>query len=221
MLFDQLYADYGSLLDRPLTERRARLEEYLSRCNERPLVLSDAIVGQGIALFREARRESLEGIVAKRLDSRYIPGRRNTAWTKIKCSSRLLCAIIGFVPSGKTDFRNLVLAADDGGDLSYVGRVGTGFDMQLRDQINALLWARLRKRPLITCRLKARWIEPGAASRRGFVRYFDDSNERRRRAAPLPRKQPARRAARFSSGLAAPRSSDSRRPAESGRSPDV
>ena len=56
----------------------------------------------------------LEGVVAKRLTSRYQPGQRTGAWTKVKRSETVQCAIIGFLPAGQDDFRSLILAANEG-----------------------------------------------------------------------------------------------------------
>ena len=71
-------------------------------------------------------------MVAKRLDSRYLPGQRTDAWTKIKKSTTIYCAVIGFVPDGDHDFKSLIVATDVDGELSYVGRVGSGIDDKIR-----------------------------------------------------------------------------------------
>ena len=86
IVFDLLYENHVSMLKRPLRERRERLEELLRRWNHPRLVLSQGILGKGQALFAEACRQGLEGIMAKRASSHYHPGRRSSDWIKIKPS---------------------------------------------------------------------------------------------------------------------------------------
>jgi len=95
-IFDLLHLDGESLLDRPYTERRAALEA---------LGLGDvawrvpaAHRGDGARLAAVTREQGLEGIVAKRLDSRYEPGRRSGAWLKIKHTQRQELVIGGWLP---------------------------------------------------------------------------------------------------------------------------
>jgi len=90
------------------------------------VVLSQGIAGSGIELFRQTTAQNLEGVIAKRLNSRYLPGRRTDAWIKIKKGIELFCCIIGFEPSGTYDFRKLILAHEVNGELCGVGSVGTG-----------------------------------------------------------------------------------------------
>jgi len=103
MVFDLLYEQYEPWMNRPLRERRARLAELIKPVCNPYLQLSDGITGKGSAYFAEAVRRDLEGVVAKRLDSRYLPGQRNDAWLKIKRQAEVICAVIGFVPSGPCD----------------------------------------------------------------------------------------------------------------------
>jgi bifunctional non-homologous end joining protein LigD len=84
VVFDLLYEGYCSLLDRPLVERRERLRQLVEDLRRPQVVLSEGIVGPGRVLFEEVCRLGLEGVVAKRLSSRYRPGKRTTAWLKIK-----------------------------------------------------------------------------------------------------------------------------------------
>ncbi|HIE70709.1 MAG TPA: hypothetical protein EYP98_11305 [Planctomycetes bacterium] len=62
------------------------------------LMASDGVVGDGLALFEAAREQGVEGIVAKRLDSPYLPGHRTDAWTKIKPVKSILCLVLGYEP---------------------------------------------------------------------------------------------------------------------------
>jgi ATP-dependent DNA ligase len=84
VVFDLLYEAYRPLLAYSLTRRRQRLERLVERLAMPQVAVSAGIVGAGRALFQEVCRRGLEGMVAKRLSSRYQPGRRCEAWRKIK-----------------------------------------------------------------------------------------------------------------------------------------
>jgi bifunctional non-homologous end joining protein LigD len=135
MLFDLLYFNGHSTLDLPYSERRALLDELgLEGPNWRTPAYH---AGDGAALLEASRERGLEGIVAKRLDSRYEPGRRSGAWLKIKNVRRQEVVIGGWLPGQGARSRGLgaLLAgvyepgSGEGEEprLRYVGRVGTGF----------------------------------------------------------------------------------------------
>jgi DNA ligase D-like protein (predicted ligase) len=161
IVFDMLYYDYQSLMALTFQDRRQRLLKVVSDCGQNQLVLSDGVVGQGKAFFREATAKGLEGVVAKRLGSRYLPGKRTDAWIKTKRFEHIHCAIVGFLPAGADDFKSLILATITDGELRYAGKVGTGFPAALRKRLNQLLWSRLQPKPLVPCKIKGKWVEPG------------------------------------------------------------
>ena len=162
VVFDQLYDRFESVMDLSCGERRERLRMLVAATANPRLVMSEGVTGDGVAYFEKVTGEGLEGVVAKRLNSRYEPGKRTGAWVKIKKCQTLHCVVIGFVPEGKDDFGSLVVAAqDDGGELRCVGRVGSGFDRRLRQQINDYLWSHLRDKPVVPNREKGLWVEPG------------------------------------------------------------
>lgn len=161
IVFDVLYENYASLMTRPLHQRRERLKALVAACGDEHLILSQGVVADGTAFYEEAVKLGLEGVVAKRLDSQYLPGKRTLAWVKIKRFERIFCAIIGFIPDGDDDFRSLVIAAESEQGLRPVGKVGTGFDGRLRARLNKLLWPRVCERPIVACRLRAQWVTPG------------------------------------------------------------
>jgi len=167
--FDLLYLGHESIMNQPFSERRKLLEVLVKGVNDPQLLLSEGVTGQGKAFFAEACRLNLEGIMAKRSSSRYQPGQRTDAWIKIKKHSELYCSIIGFVPTGKDDFRSLIIAAEHEGKLRCVGKVGTGFTVPLRKKINELLWSRLQPRPVCACDIKGKWVAPGLFCRVVFM----------------------------------------------------
>lgn len=169
VVFDLLYVEYQSIMNEPLTTRREMLSVLVKGVNNPQLILSEGVIGPGTAFFAEACRQNLEGVIAKRLNSRYLPGQRTDAWTKIKKLSELYCAIIGFVPTGPDDFRSLIIAAEHEGKLRCVGKVGTGFSVALRKKINELIWTRLQDKPICECDIKGKWLAPGLFCRVVFM----------------------------------------------------
>lgn len=128
VLFDLLFVDGRPLMDQPYTNRREQLEELtLLGANWQ---VTPAHVGQGNAMLAAARQNHLEGLVAKRLESTYQPGKRSPAWIKIKIVQRQEFVVAGWVPE-RTGVANrigalLVGIHDCDGKLHYAGKVGTG-----------------------------------------------------------------------------------------------
>jgi DNA ligase D-like protein (predicted ligase) len=160
VVFDLLYRDGAPIVDRPLVERREALREVLERSPDPRIVFSEGVVGDGITFFREAVKRELEGVMAKRLASRYLPGKRSDSWLKIKRRQRVYCAILGFLEEGN-DLRSLVIGVEDDGELTFAGKVGSGLDVVTRAELGRALRGALRTEPIIPCSLDALWVEPG------------------------------------------------------------
>jgi bifunctional non-homologous end joining protein LigD len=127
--FDLMYLDGRDLTHLPYRERRALLENTLVTTDV--LQMSPSMVGDGKALFAAASQQGMEGIVAKRTDSRYVPGTRSKSWLKIKATFDADVVIVGWTEgTGRREatLGSLVMAVYDGGELTFVGNVGTGFD---------------------------------------------------------------------------------------------
>jgi bifunctional non-homologous end joining protein LigD len=140
VLFDLLWLDGHSLMGLPYTERRERLMA-LKLDGER-WCTPEFHVGDGSALLAATREQGLEGIIAKRLDSRYTPARRSDSWLKIKHSQRQELVIGGWT-EGKGARAQQIGALQVGvyeqGALRYAGRVGTGFDAAELERLAGLL----------------------------------------------------------------------------------
>ncbi|MGH3045916.1 MAG: DNA ligase D, partial [Gaiellaceae bacterium] len=146
--FDLLEVDGEPLLDLPLDERRERLEGLLDRRNE-TVRLSEAFE-DGQALYEAAKEQGLEGVIAKRADSRYQPGKRTREWLKVKTHGRQEFLIAGYTRGqGRRSGRlgSLVLAVNRGGELSYAGNCGTGFTDEEIDKLMRKLRPLERKSP--------------------------------------------------------------------------
>ena len=127
VFFDVLAVDGHDLRGLPLRARKECLALFLPRRGV--VAYGDHVTGRGRTFFDAACEAGLEGIVAKRADSRY-PGARSRDWLKIKCQRRQEFVIGGFTsPEGsRAHFGALHLGVYDRGRLVYVGKVGTGFD---------------------------------------------------------------------------------------------
>lgn len=160
--FDCLYHDGEAVMDETLMDRRERLRSIIEPIGHARILLSDGIVGRGTKLFEESKKQDLEGIVAKRMDSVYLPGRRSDAWTKIKKSTTVYCVIMGFQVDETGGLRSLVVATDEGGSLRCVGRVGSGLNEVVRRTLLPELESRVRPEPFVATSLEeTTWVDPG------------------------------------------------------------
>ena len=129
LIFDLLWLDGHSLMDLPYLERRERLAELGLNADRWQTPAHH--VGDGGALLEASRAQGLEGIIAKRTDCPYTPGRRSPVWVKVKNKRRTDVVIGGWLPGeGRRAerFGALVVGFYDEDGLRYAGRVGTGFD---------------------------------------------------------------------------------------------
>jgi bifunctional non-homologous end joining protein LigD len=189
-LFDLLEVDGEPIIDLPLSERRGRLEKLLDKRN-RTVKFSESF-DDGQALMRAAKEQRLEGVVAKRLDSRYLPGKRSRDWLKFKSHGEQEFVVAGYT-RGKgrraTGFGSLVLAVYGAGGLEYVGNVGTGFDEAEIERLLKLLRPLERKDspfPQVPKLPRVRkddivWVEPKLVAEVEFVEWTHD----RRLRAPV------------------------------------
>ena len=140
--FDLLYLDGHDLQRVPLADRKAALERLIGPETKNVLRYSAHFEESGGLVLRHTCRLGLEGIISKDRTSPYRSGRGKT-WVKSKCVDRQELLIGGYVPStaARNAIGSLVLGVYDKGDLSHVGRVGTGFSHAVAKD----LFARLEK----------------------------------------------------------------------------
>ena len=125
--FDLMFHDGEDLRGMPLLERKKRLRAILPR--HKLISFSRHRKTFGTKFFEEAEQQGLEGIMAKRADSRYVSGARTDDWLKIKTSKRQEVVIAGFTAPRRTRpfFGALALAVREKNGWRYIGHVGTGF----------------------------------------------------------------------------------------------
>jgi bifunctional non-homologous end joining protein LigD len=139
-IFDLLYLDGRTLTERPYRERREILESL--GLSGRAWRVPAAHPGNGARLLEATSEQGLEGVVAKRLDSTYEPGRRTGAWIKVKHTRRQELVIGGWLPGeGRRAERigALLMGYHEDGTFRYAGRVGTGFTERTLDDLRKRL----------------------------------------------------------------------------------
>jgi bifunctional non-homologous end joining protein LigD len=185
--FDLLEVEGEPLIDLALTERKDRLLQLIDR-RQRVVQFSESF-DDGSALFRAAQEQHYEGIMAKKRDSQYLPGRRTREWLKIKTHGRQEFVIAGYTlgqgrRSGR--FGSLILGYWQGDELVYAGNVGTGFTDEEIDRLLALLKPLERKQPPFrevpkmpkVRRDAVRWVEPKLVAEIEFAEWTHDGRLR-------------------------------------------
>ncbi|HEX6999232.1 MAG TPA: DNA ligase D [Gammaproteobacteria bacterium] len=136
--FDLPHFEGFDLRDLPLLERKELLRAALPPVG--PLRFSDHIAERGEEMFASVESMGLEGVVAKRADSKYVC-RRSTDWVKVTAAKTHDFVVVGYTPpkSAGGGFGGLLLGEHRGGELCYAGRVGTGFSHRELEELRAAL----------------------------------------------------------------------------------
>jgi bifunctional non-homologous end joining protein LigD len=186
-VFDLLEVEGEPVVDRPFAERRERLAALLDRRSS-AVRLSETFE-DGKALLEAAKAQGLEGVVAKRADSRYHEGKRTGDWVKVKSRERqefLICGYTRGEGRRARSFGALVLGVRRGDELVWVGNCGTGFDEAEIDRLLQKLrplerptapFATEPKMPRVR-RGDVAWVEPGLACEVEFVEWTRDGRLR-------------------------------------------
>ncbi len=181
--FDILQLDGRDLTALPWSERRRLLETVVSPSGR---VLITPVTNDGDALMTATKATGFEGIIAKRIDSIYLPGKRTTNWIKVKHRFEQEFVIGGYLQGDgarSTSFGSLLLGVYDGGVLRFAGAVGTGFTDAALVQIRGLL----QQRNSIACpfepvpkmvRGTARWVTPDLVAQVTFAEWTEDGHLR-------------------------------------------
>jgi len=141
-LFDLMYLNGMDLREVPVEQRRAALEQVLERSEDEVVRFSADFEESPEAMLNSACQMQLEGLIGKRVGSRYV-SRRSDDWIKLKCKHRQEFVIVGFTePKGsRSAFGALLLGLHDkdSGELRYAGKVGTGFNERTLATVHAQL----------------------------------------------------------------------------------
>lgn len=177
--FDLLYFKGKNLFETPLFERRKLLQ---SNFTETPhFIFSRGIKKEGKKFYAKALKLGFEGIMAKEINSPYLPGKRSSYWLKIKKEQTLDLIICGFTP-GKGEreglFGSLILGAyGSGGSLRFVSKVGSGFTRKDMKIILSLLnplrveFSPFSKEEVGLGREENVWVEPRVVCEVKFAEF--------------------------------------------------
>lgn len=172
-ILEQNGVDYLKPVSQVWAFRRARLNELLAagkftdpKGTLRPGVVS---LRDGTALHEQAMAEGWEGLIVKRMLSRYLPGKRCADWVKVKFKFRQEFVVCGYTEPRRSRslIGALILGVYDAGKLTYVGRAGTGFKEAELERVHALLAPLVTakhpfagKAPKVPSDTTANWLTP-------------------------------------------------------------
>ena len=181
--FDILYRQGKSLLHLPLEERKMLLSQGVTT-NEY-LLINGYVQEVGLAFFQAAVAQGREGVMGKKLDSPYLPGKRTRLWVKIKPLKTVEAVVIGFIPKSSRTFASLALGQYlmENERLIYVGNVGTGFtEVAMREILASLTPLPPGERPLVQRIPKSlpsvTWVKPEMVVEVGYLEYTPSGNLR-------------------------------------------
>lgn len=182
LLFDLLYINGKSVMDAPLTYRRTLLSEL--KLPAEGIRLSP-VHDDGAALFKTLTETGGEGIVMKRKESPYLPGKRGRDWLKVKIIQEKECVVAGWT-EGKGNrshrFGALLLGLYDGKELVYIGHTGSGFNAAGLEETMALLApletgrCPYKKKPVTNA--KAHWVRPELVAQIKFSNWTKENHLR-------------------------------------------
>jgi len=135
-VFDMLHLNGHDTHSLPLAQRKSLIPEVLEGLGH--VLYCDHIETLGKAFYEQAVNKGLEGVIAKKKNSVYVPGHRSEDWLKIKASDSIEAIICGYTESGGAPFGSLILGMFREGELSYVGNCGTGFSASAQRDLLSL-----------------------------------------------------------------------------------
>src|SRR3954453_4829055 len=205
-IFDLLILSGHSVMNEPLLKRRELLEQKVLAKLKEPIRYSPALEADLPELVRSVKAEGLEGLVAKRRDSIYEPGRRSGAWQKMRINQGQEFVIGGYTPSPK-NFDALIFGYYEGGRLLYAARTRNGFTPRLREELFRRLqpleieecpFANLPEKSagrwgqgLTAAKMKeCRWLAPKLVGQFEFVEWTPEGHLRHSRFIALREDKP-------------------------------
>jgi len=181
-VFDLLSLNGNSTYKLPLIERKELLKKLLPK--NAVIKYSEHIIARGKEFFEAAKKNDLEGVMAKKADSMYHPGARSGDWLKIKYHKSQEVIIAGFTePTGsRKHFGALVLAIPDGDKLQYVGHTGSGFTDNNLKEIYEMLKPLIQKKSPFDEAVKTNaavtWVKPTLIGEIKFTEWTTDNKMR-------------------------------------------
>jgi len=200
-VFDLLVLNGKDVMAEPLVKRRQLLEKGILPKLSEPVRYSPELKAGLKDLIQSVKAQGLEGLVAKRRDSKYEPGLRSGVWQKMRVNQGQEFVIAGYTPSPK-NFDALVIGYYDGGKLTYAARTRNGFTpasrMQLFKKIKPLgikdcPFANLPEKKagrwgagLTAAKMsECRWLKPELVGQFEFAEWTSDNHLRHSRFIAL------------------------------------
>jgi len=200
-IFDLLVLKGQDVMEEPLTKRRELLEKHVFPKMKEPIRYSPVLEASLKDLVRSVKSQGLEGLVAKRQDSKYEPGQRSGAWQKMRVKEGQELVIAGYTPSPK-NFDALVIGYYEGARLIYAARTRNGFTpasrVELFKKIEPLEvkecpFANLPEKKagrwgagLTAAKMsECRWLRPVLVGQFEFVEWTEDAHLRHSRFIAL------------------------------------
>ena len=157
--YDILYFDGKDLTDKPLMERKAIISQAVTEGHN--LSVSRWIEKNGIAFFELAKKENLEGIVAKKKNGLYHIGKRTSDWIKIKVMQDEDLLVLGYQPDENGKVKDLILGYyDESGELKCRGKVYLGVSKAEQKIIANFAKKNTVKRPWFDKYKNVKWLKP-------------------------------------------------------------
>ncbi len=161
--FDLVYLDGHDLSAARLLDRKQALEGLIAPliASNSHIQFSDHTDADGDALFAQACRMGLEGIVSKKADARYVQA-RSQSWVKVKRLEMGTFVVVGFLSNMPRNASSLLIAEERGGELVYASRVGSGISEDKARELYAALSKHVRDKPVVAAPKTpgAVWVEP-------------------------------------------------------------
>jgi bifunctional non-homologous end joining protein LigD len=197
VIFDLMVLNGRNVMDQPLVKRRELIEQHVLPKLAEPIRYSPILEGSLKDLVLSVKAQGLEGLVAKRRDSKYEPGLRSGAWQKMRVNAGQELVIGGYTPSPK-NFDALIIGYYDGDQLIYAARTRNGFTpassvalfrtikpLEIKEcpfanlpEKKAGRWgAGLTAAKMIECR----WLKPVLVGQFEFVEWTEDGHLRHSR----------------------------------------
>jgi DNA ligase D-like protein (predicted ligase) len=200
-IFDLLILKGRDLMGEPLVKRRELIEEHVLPKLADPIRYSPVLEGTLKQLIHSVKTQGLEGLVAKRRDSKYEPGLRSGAWQKMRVNAGQELVIAGYTPSSK-NFDALVIGYYQEGKLMYAARTRNGFSPASRVE----LFKKLKPLEIAECPFanlpekkagrwgagltaakmaECQWLKPRTVAQFEFVEWTSDAHLRHSRFVAL------------------------------------
>lgn len=200
-IFDLLILKGRDVMGEPLVKRRELLEEHILPKLAEPIRYSPVLEAKLEDLIRSVKAQGLEGLVAKRRNSKYEPGQRSGAWQKMRVNQGQEFVIAGYTPSTK-NFDAVVIGYYEGSKLMYAARTRNGFTPASRAElfkklkpleISGCPFANLPEKKagrwgagLTAAKMaECRWLKPQLIGQFEFVEWTEDAHLRHSRFVAL------------------------------------